>query len=161
MPMVLNIAFDHLRRDLITDSADKVAILPKLSTPELLAQLGKFLAQSTRRNALQEPDDFGNRVPGRKIQEQMDMVFRHLHFLNLTLEIRGDLAEQFGGAVPNIFAHNPSAVFGCPYEMVCGIVNGMTGTLDRHPAMLAHLCLPTAGRTFPPRPQGGAPKFVF
>jgi hypothetical protein len=52
--MVLNIAFDHLRRDLITDSADKVAILPKLSTPELLAQLGKFLAQSTRRKVMSQ-----------------------------------------------------------------------------------------------------------
>ncbi len=46
--------------------------------------------------------------------------------------------------------------------MIFGVVDSMAGPLDRHATMLAQprLRLPTAGGTFPPRPKGGASKFV-
>lgn len=47
MPMVLDIARDHVCRDLVPHRPDKVPIFSKLSTLQLSAQLGKLLEERT------------------------------------------------------------------------------------------------------------------
>src|SRR6266436_8831832 len=106
--------------------------------------------------------DFRNGILGRKIQEQMDVVFRHLHLLDLKLKLCRDLAQHLCRTLADIFTHDPSAILRCPHQMIFGVVDSMAGPLDRHATMLAQprLRLPTAGGTFPPRPKGGASKFI-
>ena len=133
MPMVANIFPDHRSRHVISHRADKIPVLPKLPFPQLLPQFGKFLKHPARRNTLQYPDNLGNRIPGREIQKDVDMVLGDLLFVKLKPKVFHNLTEHLVNPSPNIFSGNPFSIFGSPHQMIFRVVHRMAGPFNGHP----------------------------
>ena len=156
MPMVANIPSDDRGRHGIPHCPNKIPILPKLAFPQLLPQFRKLFEHPARRNTLQDPYDLGNRIAGRKIQKDMDMVLRHFQFFNLKSKVLGNWPEQLLHPSPDIFPINPLPVFGSPHHMVFRVIHRMAGAFKGHPSMVSQPG-PASGRlnvSSPPKGRG-------
>ena len=154
--MIFDVTLDQIRRHLIPHCSDKISVLPKLSSPQLPLHFRKFFKHFTCRNTLQHPYYLGNRISWRKTQEQVHMVRRHPHFLNLKPMALRNLRKYLSYSPPYITSLNPFPVLGCPHQMIFRIVNRMSSSSDCHAFDISHLiCLwqthlssPSTGRGF-------------
>ena len=148
--MILNISLDQICGDSVPHRPDKISILPKLSSPQLLLNLWVFLKYLTRRNTLQHPHHLGDRILRRKTQKNMDVVRRYPHLLNLKPMMLRHIQKDLFYLCPNIFPLNPFSIFRCPYQMIFGVVNRMRCPPDSHEGSYTTFFLPSADAPFIP-----------
>jgi hypothetical protein len=154
--MIFDVTPDQIRCNFIPHPPCKISVLPKLSSPQLFLHLRKPLKNLTRRYTLQHSNHMGYRVPRRKIQKYMDMIWRYSQLLNLKPMVRRNVRKDFSDLPPNIFSLNPFSVFGRPYQVIFRVVNRMCTPPNCHAALISyffclwqtHLSSPSTGRGF-------------
>ena len=148
--MISNISLDQIRGDFVPHRPNKISILPKLSSPQLLLNLRIFLKYLTRRNTLQHPYHLGYRIPRRETQKNMDVVRGYPHFLNLKPMMFRHIPKYLFYLRPYIFLLNPFPIFRCPYQMIFGVVNRMRCSPNSHEGSYTIFSLPSADAPFIP-----------
>ena len=154
--MILNIALDQIRCNLISHRPSEIPVLPKFPSPQLLLYLRKFLKHYSRRDALQYSYHVRNRISRWKTQKYMNVVRSHPHLLNLKLMTLCYLPKYLSNSIPYIFPLNPFSIFRRPDQMVLCIVNRMCRPSDSHAILISysiclwqtHLSSPSTGRGF-------------
>ena len=154
--MILNIALDQIRCNLISYRPYEISILPKFPSPQLLLYLRKLLKYLSRGNALQYPYYVRNRISRWKTQKYMDVIWSHPHLLNLKLMTLTYLTKYLLNSITYIFPPNPFSIFRRPEQMVLCVVNRMCRPSDCHAILISysiclwqtHLSSPSTGRGF-------------
>jgi hypothetical protein len=132
MCLILNIFPDYSGGDFISYTSHKVTVIPNLSCPKLLPELGKLLKYLFCRYAFQHLHQLYRRVFGGRFQKQVHMVFYYFHLIYLKpillaypfehfLQVHRDLPTQY---VFSVFRH--------PNQMVFQIVDRVLGPSYSH-----------------------------
>ena len=150
IPMISDISLDQFRGHFVSHRPDKIAILPKLSSPQLLLNLRIFLKYLTRRNTLQHPHYLRDRIPRRKTQKNVHVVRCYPHLFNLKPMVLRHIPKYLLYLRPNIFLLNPFPIFRRPHQMIFGIVNRMRCPPDSHETSYITFFLPAADAPFIP-----------
>jgi len=132
MLMIANISLHHCRRHGIPHRPHKTPIFPKLSLPQVLHQLQILFEHLTRRNTIQDPHHLGNRMPGRKIQQDSHMFLNHFQFDQLKTKVFGNLPKHLLHSASAILPNDPSPIFQGLDQMIFRVINGMASTFDGH-----------------------------
>ena len=154
---MLNISLDDLGRDFVTDGSDKVAVFPKLATPQLSLNLGMLPKNGACTQTLEARHDLGDRQARRERTKNMHMVLAHFHLFNADVVGLGNLFEQLLQALANDSRQDFLAVFRCPHQMILCVVNAVRATSKRHASIVAPTLFPTAAplHSFIPAASGG------
>ncbi len=129
---MLDIATNHLRRDSIPSTADKIAIVPQLSSPQGLLHLRKLLKNQARRNTLQPLHDVGQTRARRDRKNYMHRIGHDCLRINVKSIPLGNLLENHFQPTSHSLLQNHSPIVGDPYQMICEIVDNTTGPLETH-----------------------------
>ena len=95
MLMIFNIFFDYIFGQLVPYCLDKMAIFPKLASPQLLLDLGKHLENSPGRLPFQTMYNLGNRISRRKTQKYRNMIYSNFYCLYFKFIGLGNLLRTF------------------------------------------------------------------
>src|SRR5712692_11521096 len=82
--MLLDVAADHLRRDLVPYRTSKIAIFPEFSAPQAPLDARELTKDGPGAQTLEPRDDLRDGVPWREGAKEMDMIQTHLHLFNVT-----------------------------------------------------------------------------
>jgi hypothetical protein len=112
--LVPDIPADDLCRDCIPDGPHKIAVLPELTSPELATQSRETRKEFAGGEAFEDLDYPGGCVPWRCGEKQMNMVFHHLHRINLPILCCRNLGKEVLDGLCDLSDEHSLAVFGCP-----------------------------------------------
>ena len=152
--MFCDICFDHLVSDR-TRAHCQISSRPKMTTPELLPEVRKFLKKHSRTCPLQ-PLYYLAYILVRKIRNQnVNMVASNLPRNYLDLMFHGNLPDQ----VAHTYCHRPNqyllTVFRNPYQVNFNIVGRVRAfTVPSHATILHDSSLRLKARGFH-HPRGG------
>ena len=79
MSLALNIFTDYIGGNFITNTANEVAVVPQLASPQMFSQFGKLLQRFPGRDAFHNLCHLCRRVFGWRFDKDMNVVFQHLH----------------------------------------------------------------------------------
>ena len=134
--MFLNVIFYDIFCDMLPHGSEEISLFPKMTTPQFLFYFGIFLENLTAGYALQNSHYFRNRIPGWKRDQDVNMVFGNLTFLNLKIKLRCNLQKQFLNPSLDIANQNLSPIFRTPHEMVSSFIDRMTCSTQNHADIL-------------------------
>ena len=134
--MMLYIFPYHIIRDLLSDCSKEVPLLPKVASPKFLFRLGKFFENSTARDTLNYSNYFGNRIPGWKRNQQVNMVLCYFAAIYFKIKMARDLFKKLFYPCANFFNQDFLPVFRVPDQMVLGFINRMARSFQAHAGML-------------------------
>ena len=147
--MVLNVPADLCSRGAVPDRRGIVPGSPEVCSPEGLVELGELLAESLRRDALQDVDRFGDRDVWRKREKAVDVVLLH----GVRVEVRAvplaDPREEFPEPRLACLREDAATVLRDPHEVVLRAVRRVGALLEPFVGRgLPHLseCIREAGR---------------
>jgi len=130
--MLLDVSADHLRSDLVTYCASKIAIFPEFSTPKAPLHLREFAKDSAGTQTLEPCHHLGDGIPGREGTKDMDMIRTHLHLLDGHIILLGNIGKEFLSPPLHLALQHVAAVLGRPDQVVEGIVDGMWCSSEDH-----------------------------
>ena len=136
MSLVLNIFTDYVCGNFVSNTADKIPIVPQFSHPKLLPQLGKFLEHLTPRYAFHYLHHFGRRIPRWCFQKYVHMILHHLHRINPEpIFVTYPLENLF-----QILRYFPTKymlpILGYPYQMILQFIYGVFGPSYTHASVI-------------------------
>jgi hypothetical protein len=132
MSLIFNILTNYVCGNLIPNTADKVAIIPKFPCPKLLSQIGKLAKCFTGRNTLHYLCHPGRRVFRQNLNKYVNMVFHYLHRIYPEPILISYSPEDLLQITRNLFLQNILPVLRYPYQMVLQIIYGMFGPSNTH-----------------------------
>jgi len=159
MPMVLYIFLYGFTRYLIPNGSDKIAIFPKLPTPEFCLYLWISKKDLFCTNAFENSHHLTNRISGWYRCKYMDIIFRYFHFLNFTVSCFQYLLKQLLKNISQLFFQYPLEIFGYPHKMVLCVVHCMAHSFDGH--AVYYTTLLKKGTLSSPCFRTGYPGLVF
>ena len=153
--MIVNIALDQIRCNLISNRPCEIPVPPKFPSPQFLLYLRKFLKHYSRRDAFQYSYHVRYRISRRKTQKYMNVIRSHPHLLNLKLMTLTYFTKYLFHSITYIFPLNPFSIFGRPDQMVLCVVNRMCRPSDCHAILISYsICLWQTHLSSPPTGRG-------
>ena len=137
--MVPDIPADDLCGDRVPDGPHKIAVLPELTSPELATQARETRKEFPGRDAFEDLDHPGGGIPWRCREKQMDMVFHHLHRVNLHIIGFRNLVKEILYSLRDLSDEHSLAVLGCPNNVILQVINGMGACFVGHTEIVAAL----------------------
>jgi hypothetical protein len=135
--MTGNVVPNDLSGHLVANGSNKIAVFPKLFTPQLFLYYRVLLEYGAGTDALQYPYRSGNGVPGLKGQKYMDMVFRDFKGISLKNMILGYPFNYPFSSISDVASQNPPSIVRIPDQMVFGIIDRMAGSFQFHAGNIA------------------------
>ena len=132
MRLVLNIFSNYVSGDFISNTPDKIAIIPQLTCPKLFPNLGKFFKQLPARYAFHYLYYFCWSIPRRCFQKYVQMVFYYFHCIYRKSIFLSDMNKYFFQVARNITGQYLLSIFWYPYQVIFQIINGMLGSSYSH-----------------------------
>ena len=129
---ILEISTNHLSRYVGPYTADKIAIVPQFSTPQLLLHLRKLLKNHPRRNTFQPLHNLGGTIARWGRQKDMHMIVHDCLGINFKSISLGNLLKNLFQPTPHSLPQNHSPIFGDPHHMIFEIVDSTSGALETH-----------------------------
>jgi hypothetical protein len=160
--MLLDVAADHLCRDLVTYGASKIAIFPEFSTPQAPLDLREFAKDRSGAQTLEPCDHLGDGIPWGEGTKEMDMIRTHLHLLNGNIILLGNIGKEFLYPPLHLALQHVASVLGRPDQMIERIVDSMGCSSEDHVAIVhpnlswQQALSPLPCRSFPPAASSGA-----
>jgi len=136
MSLKLNIFTDYIGGHFITDTANEVAVIPQLSSPELFSQLGELLERFSRRDAFHDLHHLCRRVFRWCFNKDMYVVFHYLHCIYAQLILFGNVPKDLLYISRNLPFQYMLPVLRYPYQMVLQIIHGMVRPSNTHAAVI-------------------------
>ena len=137
--LVPDIPADDLCRDGISDGPHTIAVLPELPSPELATQSWATRKEFAGGDAFEELAYPGGCGPWRCGEKQMDMVFPHLHRVNLHSLCFRNLGKEVLDGLCALSNEHSRAVCRCPDNGILQVINGMGACFVGHTEMVAAL----------------------
>ena len=132
MRLVLNIFSNYVSGDFISNTPDKIAIVPQLSRPELFPNLGKFFKQFSSRYTFQYLYYFCWSIPRRCFQKYRYMIPYYFHCIYRKPVFLSYMIKHFFQVPRNIGCQYELSILRYPYQVILQIVNGMFGSSYSH-----------------------------
>ncbi len=136
MILVLNISTDYICGDFVSNTTNKVAIVPQLPRPKLLPQLGKFLEHLTPRYTFHYLHYFGWRISRRCFQKYVHMVFHHLHGIYSKFIFVSYPLENLFQIPRNFLSQYALPILRYPYQMILQIIYGVFSPSYTHASVI-------------------------
>ena len=134
MSMVADIVLYRFARDFVSQRSNKIAVFPKLSTPQFSCDLWVSQEDLFCTDAFERSQHLAKRISRWDTGKYMDMVLCYFHFLNFTVSCFQYLFKQLLCGISHLFLQYPFSVFGCPYKMVSRVIDCMAHSFDVHAA---------------------------
>ena len=125
MGLVLNIPTDYISSDFITNTPDKIAIIPKLSSPKLFLEFRKLLKCLPSRYAFHYLHYLSRRVFRWSFSKHVNMVIHYLHGIYLKSIFLGYMLEHSFQISRNLIVKYLLPILGYPDQVVFQIVDGV------------------------------------
>ena len=134
--MLLNIFPDNIIGYMLTYRSKEIPLLPKMSCPQMLPYLRKFLKDLATRNALQNPDHLRYRIPRRKRNQKMHMIFAYLAPINLKIKMLSYLLKNPLHPLLYRSSQHLLPILRTPGQMILGFIDRMSRPSQNHAAIL-------------------------
>jgi len=155
--LIFYVAPYHLCCDLIPYTSYKISVTPQFTCPQLLPELWKLPKYLLCRSTLHNLHNLSRRIPRRRLQEYMHMVFHYLHRVHPELIFMRYPLKHLSSVLSNLTYQDMFPILGYPHQMVLEIKDGMLCPPDSHAAVIqekslfAQTSLPRlAASRFPP-----------
>ena len=136
MSLIFNILPNYVCGYLISNTADKISIVPQFPCPKLLPQIGKHFKYFTGRNTLHYLDHLRRRVSGRYFNKYVNMVFHYFHRIYPESIFLSYLIKRSLQVIRNFFIQNILPVLRYPYYVIFQIIYGMFRPSYPHAAVI-------------------------
>ena len=150
---MLDISTNHLSRDVVPYTADKIAIVPQFSTPQLLLHLRKLLKNHPSRNTFQPLHDLGETIARWGRQKDVHMIVHYFLGINFKSIPLGNLLKNPLQPTRYSLPQDHSPIFGDPHHMILMLIRPM-GTEPNFHALVSAQTAQLARS--PPPPAGSA-----
>ena len=130
--LMLDISTNHLSRYIVPYTADKIAIIPQFSTPQLLFHLRKLLKNHLSRNTFQPLHDLGRAIARWGRQKDMHMIIQYFLGINFKSIPLGNLLKNPLQPTRHSLIQDHSPIFGDPHYMIFEIVDSTSGPFETH-----------------------------
>ncbi len=137
MSLILNIFSDDISYYAISNTPDEIAIIPQLSSPELLPKLGKLLEDLPGRDTFHDLYYLCWRISRRCPCKYMHMVFPDSYRIYLKFIFLSYLFKHFFEIFRYFSIQYLFPIFRYPYQMVLQIVNSMFGPFYSHAVFIS------------------------
>jgi len=137
--LVPDIPADDLCSDCIPDGPYKIAVLPELTSPKLATQAREAGKEFTGGDAFEDLDHPRGGVPWRCGEKQMDMVFHHLHRINLPIIGFCNLIKEGLYGLRDLSNEYRLAILGRPDNVILQVINSMGACFVGHTEIVAAL----------------------
>ena len=112
MPLSPNVRGDHLLIPMLSHRIDEIPFPPKLTTPELLLDLGGLREHVPRGQPLHRPDKLRGTIRRHGLNQKMDMVLLRPHLPKDDLLPLGDLQARLPQDPIDMLAQHDSSILG-------------------------------------------------
>ena len=132
MILVLNIATNDVSSNLISNTPDKVTVIPQFSSPKLFPGVGKLLEYLFCRYALHYLYQSGWRISRWRSQKHMHMVLNYFHGIYFKTILFTYPLKYFLQIARDITTQYILPVFWNPDQIIFQIVDGLFGSFYTH-----------------------------
>ncbi len=132
MRLVFNMFSNYVSGDFISNTSDKIAIVPQLTCPKLFPNLGKFFKQLPTRYAFHYLYYFCWSIPRRCFQKYVHMIFYYFHRIYRKPIFLSYMIKHFFQVPRNFRCQYVLSILRYPYQVILQIVNGMFGSSYSH-----------------------------
>ena len=132
MSLVLDIFADYVGGYFVSNTAYKVAIIPKFSSPKLLSKLGKLLERFSGRYTFHDLGYLCRRISWRHLNKDVNVVFHYLHRIYYKFILLCYLPKYLLYVSRNLFIQYSLPIFRYPHQMVFQIIDGMVCPSNTH-----------------------------
>ena len=136
MSLIFNIFPNYVCGNFISNTADKIAIVPQFPCPKLLPQIGKLTKYFTGRYTFHYLYHSCGRVFGRNFNKYMYMVFHYFHRVYPELIFFGNRIKYGLYVIRNLFIQNVLPILRYPHQMIFQIIYGMLRPSYSHAAVI-------------------------
>src|SRR5262249_20868593 len=134
--MLLDIAADHFRRDLVPYSTSKIAIFPEFSTPQAPLDPWKLAKDGPGAQTLEPGHDLRDGVPWWEGAKNVDMIWAHLHLFNGDVILFRYIGKKLLHPSLDFALQDITPVLGRPDQVIQGIVDSMGCASEDHAAIV-------------------------
>ena len=92
--MILEIATNNLRRDLVTDSANKIAIFPEFPAPKSSLEARKLAKNGPSTQTFEPSNNLSDGVSRRKRAKKMNMIGTNFHLVDHNVILKGNIGKK-------------------------------------------------------------------
>ena len=139
MILVFNISPDYVSGDFITNTSNKIPIVPKLSSPELFPNLGKLFKYLSGRYTLHYLHDFRRRIFGGCLRKYVDVVFHYFHRIYCESVFFSYFSKYLFQIGRDFFTQDVLPVFRYPHQVILQVIYSMFGPSYAHANFIAGL----------------------
>lgn len=132
MSLIFNTFANDIGGHFISDTSNKIAVIPQLMRPKLLPQFGIPLKYFPGRNAFHYLDYSRWRISGWCFYKNMHMIFHHFHNIYTKLVFLSYLLKDFFHVSSHLSIKNVFPILGYPYQMILKVIDSMLGTSYSH-----------------------------
>jgi hypothetical protein len=136
MGLIFNIPPNYVCCNLITNAADKIAIVPQLPCPKPFPQIGKLTKCFTSRNTFHYLYYLCWRVSGRYFNKYVNMVFHYFHRIYPESIFFSNLIKHNLQVFRNLFIKDFPPLFRYPYYVILQIIYSMLCPSYPHAAVI-------------------------
>lgn len=136
MSLIFNILPNYVCGNLITNTADIIAIIPQFPCPKLFPQIRKLIKYLTGRNTFHYLYHPCRRVSRWNFNKYVNMFLHYFHRIYPELILVSYLIKYGLQVIQNLFFQNMLPVFRYPYHMILQIIYGMLCPSNSHAAVI-------------------------
>lgn len=147
-----DILFDHFCGHFVSYTRSIVSGAPKMTAPQLLLYLRKFLKDNFGRNRLKNTHNLSGRPLWSRRDKQMHMIRHQLHGQYLKIVLLSNLVEKLFDTVLYRTKQKGFAIFRYPNQMIFQIADCMMSSFrhDRRISYRKSQCPPSADSLYIP-----------
>ena len=132
MRLVFNIFPDYVSSNIISNTSDKIAVIPQFSRPKLFPDFGVFLKYLSCRYAFHYLHNVRGGIPRWRFQEYVYMVFYYFHCIYRKAIFLCYMVEHFFQIARNVTIQYVLSILRYPYQVILQIEYGMFGSSYSH-----------------------------
>ena len=138
---MFDIATNHLGRDVVSYTPDKIAIVPQFPAPQLLLHLRKLLKNHPGRNTFQPLHNLGRTIARGDRKKYMHMIVQYFLGVDFKSIPLGNLLKNHLQPMCHALTQDHPPIFWDPHHMIFEVVNGTSGSLETHASKNTRLSL--------------------
>jgi len=136
MSLIFDVFSNYFCGYFVTNTTDKIAVVPQFPCPKLLPQIGELIEYFTGRDTFHYLYHPRWRVPGRYFYKYVNMVFHNFHRIYPEIIFLSNLIKYDLQVIRNLSVQNMFPVFWYPYQVVLQIIDCMLASSYSHAAVI-------------------------
>ena len=136
MSLMFYVFSNYTRCNLLPDTADKIAITPKLPSPKPLPQIGKLTKYLTPRYTFHYLYHPSRRISWRNLNKYVNVVFHYFHRIYPALILLGNIVNYDLQVFRNLFTRDILPVLRYTYQVILKIIYGVLCPSYPHAAFI-------------------------